>query len=201
MPIGITVDIEDQATPLIERLGEAARSPALKKSVAANEQRLFSRHFRKLEAERHRHGGTNFYGRAARATKGEATADGVTVSIHQRGIAQRFLGGIIRPREAKALAIPVHPDAYGKRAGDPGWGDTLVFVPTLGGGGTKSLAVLVRQRQNEDFGTVMYVLMRQVRQKPDPTVLPDDAAVAETAIDAIERFIARAAARQEGGAR
>lgn len=197
MPVGISVKILDRASPLIQNLGKAAQSPALKKSVAGNEQRLFFNHFRALEAERHRSGGTNFYGQAATSTKGEATKRGVTVSINKIGIAQRFFGGIIRPRKAKALAIPMHPDAYGRRAGDPGWGDSLDFVPSSKAPGSGSIGILVRKQQAEDFGTVMYVLRGFVQQDPDPSVLPSDDQVADTALDAVERFLRRIEARGE----
>lgn len=195
MPIGISVDIQDQVTPLIERLGAVGKSQALKKEVAQTGERLFQDHFRRLESERHRTGGTNFYGRAALATTGKATSDGATVSINQRGIAQRVFGGIIRPKEKKALAIPVHPDAYGKRAADPAWGDTLQFIPGNEERGV-SIGILVRKQQADDFGTVMYVLRGFVKQDPDPTVLPRDEQVAETAIDTVRRFLERMEARE-----
>lgn len=61
-------------------------------------------------------GGKRYYGRAARTTQvTEATEDGVTVEVMQRGIALHYFGGTVRPtgeisevtgKPTKALLIP-----------------------------------------------------------------------------------------------
>lgn len=62
---------------------------------------------------------THFYGSAVGSVqlpqierRGE-----VSVSINNIGLAQRYFGGVIAPREKKWITIPAVAEAYGKRAG------------------------------------------------------------------------------------
>lgn len=129
---------------------------------------LIRRHLFTLNGERANSLGgrrTSFYAGAGRATSFAVRGDTVVVSINQRGIAQRYFGGTIRPKTKKFLTIPAHPDAHGKRAGEFGALE-LVF-------GAQGQAIgLARREPGRAFGEILFRLVRSVTQRPDPTVLP-----------------------------
>jgi hypothetical protein len=61
---------------------------------------------------------THFYAAAARGVSYATGSEGVDISIHQTGIAQRYFGGTIKPVNSKYLTIPADPESYGHRAGE-----------------------------------------------------------------------------------
>jgi len=84
-----------------------------------------------------------------------------------RHAAIQHFGGTIRPRKAKALAIPISSKSYGKRPRD--FGD-LVFIPSKGRG----IGVLARESSG---GAVeaLFALARSVKLPPRPWLLISDA--------------------------
>lgn len=133
---------------------------------------------------------SHFYSSAARSVHYKDTSDGVMIVISKTGIAQRFFGGTIRPVNAKKLAIPATPEAYGRR---PGEFTNLEAV--FGRRGAYALAerratTLRKTRKGfakgaEVGGKIMYWLVDKVEQDPDPTVLPTDQSLCSGIMDAI----------------
>lgn len=216
--MALAVTIRDDATPLLQRLGAAGRSAGLRVAVGRSVQQLVRDHLFALNTQRHRFG-RGYYAQAARATQSKATPTGAVVSINQVGIAQRRFGGVIVPRKAKFLTIPADPAAYGKRARE--FNDLkLARLPNPRTGRLQwalvrraSTAVSFRRRRTKGGGTnvvafkgdtlggeVMYWLARRVEQKPDPSVLPTDRLIAQTALETIRARLARLARREEGTA-
>ena len=193
--MAIGVDIRDTASPLLNRLREDLTIPrAAGKSIGRGVTQLIKGHLTDLDRRRpNRLGGprTHFYLRAAEATNFRVTGKGVVISINQLGIRQRILGGTIVPRKARALTIPVSPEAYGKRAREF---PDLVLIKTNQRGST----ILARIGQG-DRVEPLFVLKKRVVQKADPSVLPTEKEIITTARRTLGRFLQ--SRRRPGGQR
>jgi hypothetical protein len=138
-----------------------------------------------------------------RAPKGEAAAEGEPPNVHTRDFSRSILfeierggrgatvgttdvrgeilhtGGIIRPRRRKALTVPIHPKAYGKRPRD---------IPGLVAAGRFLVRNVGRgKRQRSDL---MFVFVKQVRIRPHPWLtwgLEDDEALGHALEDQADR--------------
>lgn len=96
---------------------------------------------------------THFYRQAGDATGFALHPEGATVFINKLGILQRLNGGVITPKTAKNLAIPIAPEAHGKRPRE--------FDLDLAG------RFLV-----DSSDKALFVLKKRVDQPADPSVLP-----------------------------
>jgi len=80
-------------------------------------------------------------------------------------------GGVITPKSAKALAVPIHPEA--KKASGPRSFSDLVFIPRAG---KPPLLARIRaggpKRAREATMDVMYVLLKSVTLPPRPYLRP-----------------------------
>jgi hypothetical protein len=153
-----------------------------------------------LDAERpNKMGGdrTHFYADAARSVQVPEVSGGTaSVSINHVGLAQRLLGGPIKPVVATLLAEPARAEAYGKA---PREFDDLEFVPTRNGGMlVQALQIqITRGKRKGDYSTTtvgalaMYWLVPEVDQDADPTVLPSETALAGCATGAMSDYINR----------
>lgn len=148
---------------------------------------------------------TGFWKGASQSIASEASADGATVSMSQRGVALQYFGGIVKPVNAKALSVPVDPSAHGVYARQyPG---TLAFIPAgrafgpvrRGGSRGDFVGFLVRgetytitRGKNKGKegtrpvpgGDTIYVLMTQTTHQPDPNIVPSEAAMISAAAEA-----------------
>lgn len=184
MSIAFQFTVRDDARPAIAALAAGLRSDQVNPVIGASAVETYRIYLFGLNQTRPNalHGPrTNFYASAARGTHFKFDGDYVVVSINQVGIRQRFYGGTIEPVTKKYLTIPVHPDAYGKRARE----FDLELVFGLGGQpyalatkSTRSVSVTltktgrISKRLTGRHGEIYYRLVRSVTQKPDPTVLP-----------------------------
>jgi hypothetical protein len=213
----ITIDLTDRATPLLLRLGSGLRSGGLEKVMERALVNKVQGHLFRLNNERaNQLGGvrTNFYSQAAKSTHGSSERGRVTVTISHVGIRQRYYGGVIRPKAGKKyLTIPVAPEAHGKRAREF---SNLRFGFTEGRFGglvpalVKTSASRIRiGRQRKDGsrsvkqigatgGEAVFILARQVFQRPDPAVLPTPAELETTALKAAQDYVDRQIRRQGG---
>jgi len=207
---GVTVRL-DEITPLLERVTTAAQAQGLALVGARAVGGLVKEHLYQLDGLRSRRG-SHFYRQAGDSVTTGATPTGARVSITQRGFRQRLFGGTIRPKVARMLTIPAHPDAYGKRAGeftdldfaiahDP---ETGALRPALV---RRAQTVLRYSRRKAKDGTirinvrpvkdlkaeVMFWLVKSVTQQPDPDVLPWPSRMSERAVTAIKQRLERAA--------
>jgi len=178
-------------TPYLLRTKRSLGEPGIRRVMGRAIGTSIRRHFTKLDSSRaNRLGGkrTHFYANARRSVhQPELYGDGVRVVIDALGIAQRYYGGDIFPREANALTIPVHPEAYGHRARE--FSD-LQYIPTHRGD-PYTLAILARPNEASAHGImeVYYVLCSRVHQEPDPSVLPTDQELGKAAHDAAVDYI------------
>ncbi len=204
------VTIRDEARPALARLRRGIQHERLFPIIGRSATNTIREHLFGLNATRPNWLGgtrTNFYAGAARSTQFQIVGDAVVVSINHVGIAQRYFGGTIRPKVAKFLTIPVHPRAYGKRARE--FDLELVFgrdgIPYALA--TKAnLVTIIRQTKKGTVtrklggrrGEIMYRLVKQVTQKPDPTVLPHTELIETRVQRDIESYINRLIERQGG---
>ena len=132
---------------------------------------------------------TNFYGKAAVkvAASSALSADpsGATLTINHPGFIRAFRTVKIVPREAKALAIPIHAIAYGHRPGEL-WERLHLFVPR----GKHLIAASIG-----GVLTPLYALCKSVTQKQDRSLLPTDAQFRDAAVDGATKCLTREMAK------
>lgn len=110
------------------------------------------------------------------------------ISINDPRFAQKLYGGPIVAKRAKALTIPVSPEAYGRSASvlEQEKGIKLFAISTKGGGGMLVQSVLKKAGKSAGGQTpvrggliVHYLLRKSVYQQPDPQALPPTPSIAE----------------------
>lgn len=185
------VTVINLAGPALERLQRRLESDAFKRACGAGAARVIRQHFAARESQHKRFPGgqpTHFWAGAARSIHVEATGTGALVGIAKQGVRQRWLGGIITPKNGpKFLTIPARGEAYGKRAREF---KNLAFAMTGQGPALVESAAtpvsLGRKRKDgrrawkaRDAvgGAVMFWLRRRVTQDPDPSVMPAEEAM------------------------
>jgi hypothetical protein len=111
---------------------------------------------------------TNHFAQAAEKVAAPAAlsadADGATLTINHPGFSRAFRSVKIAPRTAKALALPIHPAAYGHKASEL-WDRMGLFIPK----GKRIIAATIG-----GVMTPFYVLVGSVTQKQDRSLLPSD---------------------------
>ncbi len=180
----------------LNRLLRAADGGRIAKVAGQSVTNLTRGHFEELQRTRpNRLGGrrTNFWADALRGTSLQVVdRTKAKVNIATIGVRQRLEGGVIRAgrsinpktgRPTNYLAIPLTPDAYGKRPAERSDLDFQI-VPGIGPALVEARATEIRIRKKKDgtrsiravksrTGIVpLYRLVRKVTQKADPTVLP-----------------------------
>jgi hypothetical protein len=201
---GIKIDVTDQASPAVKAVTRALKPDRLNPVVGRSANNAYRTYLFALNASRaNKLGGkrSNFYTGAARATHFDVVPDGVIISISQVGIAQRFFGGRITPKKSKYLTIPARAESYGKRAGE--FPDLELLYNRRG----QPYALARIQKTNIGYrkgqvfnkgtvgGEILFWLVKETNQQPDPTVLPPDAQVYEAIDTDVQAVVARAYAR------
>lgn len=155
---------------LVRQLGDAGRSE-LNAAAAARLWADTRAHLRRYALGHHatasRLGATptGHLEQAAASMQRSSDSTAATVSIHSPGI-RRALGAItIRPAQARALTIPIHALAYGKRVAELRRAHRVFRL-----GKTDVLAADV-----DGVPTPMYVLRASVTLPQDRSILPSDA--------------------------
>lgn len=184
--ITVRVESEELTRSLTRIIGLTQRPRSILQAAARSVRRDLQRHFRQRDRQANALGGrrTHWWARVAQSTQiASVTDQQAVVSISEPGIGMKVTGGVIRPVEAKALTIPLHPEAYGRRAktvemvtGLPLWR----YRPKKGG------PTFLAQTLNDDQIRIMYVLKSMARVKADPNALPDQATMDRNAAQAAE---------------
>ena len=94
--------------------------------------------------------------------------DSATVSIASPELMHKITGGVVTPKRAKALAIPLSPEAY--KAGSASLFPrplTMVIRP-----GRPPLLVETGLIGESTSWTLHYILLKSVKHDPDPRALP-----------------------------
>jgi hypothetical protein len=194
MPITIDVQIlGDQASGILKKLQSDSLARDVNKVAGRDVVNLLKKHFSRLDQTRaNALGGrrTHFYAQVSRSVRQDLQGNAVKVSAVHVGIAQRYFGGTILPKNSRWLTIPVNSVAYGKRARE----FDLRYQPTKNNRSAGSKPVLVDNASDQIF----YVLVKKVVQQADPSVLPTENEIRETAINRAIKYLNRIT-QQEGG--
>ncbi|MGN0890525.1 MAG: hypothetical protein ACI4W7_02615 [Candidatus Spyradenecus sp.] len=118
-----------------------------------------------------------------------ASAEEAHVFIALPGISRAFRALSIVPRRARAITLPIAPEAYGKKASElerDGW---ALFT-------AKSLRGLLMGKNKATGETKpLYKLLAKVSQPQDRTLLPSDNALAQATVEGLIRRL-RAIAKE-----
>jgi hypothetical protein len=188
-----TIDIRDEVSGALKALKEGLSPASVNPAIGAAEKKLFQNHFLGLPPNKRGWPTTGLYPKFARATNWHVLADGVLISVNRVEARQRYFGGEIHPKPGhKFLAIPARAEAYGKSPRD--FSD---LEPRIGSNG----GALVQTQQSEvEFGRirkdgsrkvargqvlgglVFFWLVKSVNQTADPSILPTDQEISDTAV-------------------
>lgn len=171
-----TLVVKDDITPFFNRLNSKLspnKRKDLNRHIGARGEELTKGYLLKISKKRHataqRLGAkpTGFLEKAAESVESTVGNNFASVLISSPGIGRAFGDITIKPKKTY-LTIPVHKDAYGKRAGEF---DNLVFIRNT----VKETAVLGRKVEGSgEMLEAMYVLVTKAFQKQDRTLLPTD---------------------------
>lgn len=111
--------------------------------------------------------------------------DAVTVAVDIPGITRAYHDIDIYPKEANALAIPLHASAYGLSPREINDRGTYKLFRINKAGSTEKGNVLYRN--DEGGGLIpMYALTKHVHQVQDPTLMPSNQELTESAIEGLQ---------------
>lgn len=174
----------DTASPALARLEKALKDGSVARVAGRSLRNTLRSHlFQKNTTSPNRLGGTrtDFYEQAANGVQNPSVSGNTaTVSINKKGIRQRYYGGRINAKPGKLLTIPADASAHGRRAREFSNLHAIYFR------GGKSVGALVDANDQ-----VMFWLHRFVVQKPDPSVLPTEAAMLTEITKDVREFIVR----------
>ena len=187
--IRVTVTLDGAAAARLAWIAaQIARPEALYRAAGRAVANRLRRHFRELDGQRaNRLGGKrqHFWLQVRTATQDpEVEPGGATVTIAHLAFAQKLYGGTIVAKRARALTIPLHPDAYGRRAS--------VFEQEQGVQLFRPKGKRVLMADLDGTGAVpIYVLAKAITQAPDPEALPDRSELEAEVLRAGERVLGR----------
>ena len=209
--ISIHISTSDLATPVLRRLASGLQPARLAPVAGRAGRNAVREHLFARDATANRLGGrrTHYYGQAARSTHFTVEGNSVVIAVTQIGIRQRFYGGVIKPKKAKLLTVPVHPAAHGKTARE--FDLEIVFGPgglpiALATKSTRAVSITqtksgrIVKRSIGRFGEIMFLLLPYVTQKEDKTTLPSMPALAAAIRPELDKYIATLTARTQGAA-
>src|SRR4051794_32499117 len=121
MSISVKFDIfKDTASPSLSELRMNIRPKRIAAAIAPAMKICITDNFRAQPSNKMGFPSTGFWRDAVRSTNYRIEDDGAVVTVNKIGVRLRYFGteglpgGVLRPVNAKMLAIPAHPDAYGK---------------------------------------------------------------------------------------
>jgi hypothetical protein len=185
-----SIQVTDRATGELQRLISRIQNPLPGLLIAGREVRnLLRAHFdQKDKSQPNKLGGTrqNFWLQVKKSVNvPQATgASQVTISISDPRFNQKVFGGPIQAKLKTWLTIPITAEAYGRAASvmADSLGVTLFKVQKKDG-----RIFLAGRKQGEPI-KFYYRLMKSVNQKPDPTALPPEEKMAQTAREAFAKW-------------
>jgi len=181
----ITINLEgdDRVQQFMAAIRGSAESRLVRKALGVEGRQLIKQHLYDRDKTPNKLGGkrTHFYRQAGDSvTNYKLTASGAVVTVTKEGLRQRYKGGVITPKNAAYLTIPIHPDAHGKRARE--FDDLFVVKGVLARTAGEGIEPL-------------FALKKKVSQKADPSVLPTDKAIGamarQTVFSTVETILKR----------
>jgi hypothetical protein len=216
--IAMSVSVNDNATPALNRVGAFLASDAARTIVGGSASNAVKGYLDDLEDNRpNQLGGarTHYWSSARQSTSFSLDSDGATVSISRIGMKLHYHGGTVTAgkgissfsgKPTRYLAIPARAEAHGRKPSDfhdliPLWGrngpyalarsvSTMIATTRSRAKNAASRPFLVK-RGSEQGGEVMFWLKESVTLQPDPTVIPDGDEISSTVQDDLAYAIAR----------
>lgn len=184
---------KDTATPALKRMLSSVAGSDRRDMLAVCARRLVNtlkEHFSVKERLPNKQGWkkSHFWSQV-RSSVGikSVTNTEATVTISDPRFSIHYYGGTVRPKEAKALAIPLVPEAKGiyPRSGlIPG----LFLVRTL-----KGAFLATKDKGKSMFLKFWFVLVKSATIPKDPTALPPDKTISESLEKEASLFLMRRA--------
>ncbi len=173
----------DTATPNLDKLKrKLAQKSTINKLYARAVAILFRKHFRKLSGtNKNRFGVKNsFWDRMRNSVRKESTPT-VSAVIMDRAVALRKFGGTVNPTGSKRfLTIPIHRDAYGKKAAE--FEDSYVIT-------TKRNKKFIAIDGDDGDPKFLYLMTESTQHKPNSAATPDDEAVKAEAFSELTTYL------------
>jgi len=139
-------------------------------------------HLFTLAGQRHRTSVPhNFYADAADSVTHDVSDSTATIRIRKTGLAQRRYGGKIEAINYSHLWIPVHPDSIGRTGRE--FQNLIKIINRQTNRGVAA------RREADKTLTVLFALVPELIQDPDPSVLPTNREYQDTATDACQTLI------------
>lgn len=154
------------------------------RSAGTNLAACIRKHMRRLNASRHSSlsgGKSSNHFSPDKVSEPHISNDAVTVAVAIPGITRAYHDIDIYPKEANALAIPLHESAYGispREINDRGT-YKLFRIKKDGVPGN----VLYRTEEGDDELIPMYALTQHVHQVRDPSLMPTDKQMTDEALN------------------
>lgn len=193
--IAIQVQYDYHAAQAIQVLRDLKRATGSEfgEGAAIEVSVLVRTHLEQLAATRHATATrlqaqpTGHLEEAAASVLHGADAAGSYVSITSPGIRRAVGSYTIKPRQAKALTIPVHRLSYGQRVGELKHRGIQIFRPKAKANGKPKdyLAAIVDGRLE-----VLYLLRKSVAVPQDRTLLPTDTDLSAAATQGARNVLA-----------
>jgi len=166
--MNLRIQIDENASPLLQRLNQTLSDRSeLNKYLAGGQEALWREHVLAVAPSRHatadRLGArrTGHLERASQLIEARGATNGVDITFPRSTGLQRAFGPItITPRNSRYLTLPVHPLAYGRRAGE----FAELFALRVGLRGTLVLARRIRGSKQLE---TLYLLVKKVEQPQD----------------------------------
>ncbi len=200
----LEIILNDKVTT--EGLGSIAdqvRNPiAMLKVVGRRGANELKSHFRDRNSTPNKLGGrrTNFWRQISDSVNSPVLEGStrVRISITDPRFVQKVFGGTIKPKNAKALTIPVDPLAYGRTVAvfQQTTGIQLFLLRKTGGGFSNLLAGF--PNKSAHF-VVYYVLVKEVHQDKDPEALPKEGEFGAALLDEAQQYLDRKVIRGRSG--
>ena len=155
---------------VMRALSPAALSEGIVEDSTLAVKDLVVANFYKLDRERTVHGSHFYETKGVDATEATIRGNRGVVSVNSYEMAHKLLGGVVKPKRVKFLAIPAADPYFGSSPREFGKGkySRLKFRKTRKGG-------LLYEAKNPD--RVAYWLVKQVKHRPRPETLPTKNAI------------------------
>ena len=210
MSIGLAIQINDYATPGIDAKLQRTEPKRVAEICRPRAEAFWRDRLKSLGPNKRGWPTTKFYERAADSVTGRVEGDALVLTADHQGLRQRWQGGVITPRRAGALTIPISPISYGKSAHEF---PDLFLIKTVKGaylvrytntvtanGGTKfahaedrrvasrrkKRGLVSRAKSTLEF---LFKLSKGVKQDGNPDVVPTNDEFAEVLLPRIEEAI------------
>lgn len=228
MPVNFQLQIKDEVSPLLRKIGPALNSPDIKRVMGRAIVPVVKGNFEKLNAQSNNPlGHSGYWLKAADSVhQPSVESDGFSIGIGKIGVALHLFGGEVRPgksisrhsgKPTQFLTIPARSEAYNKRADEfPNLklqygrnGQPVALVERDDQPSSESQVVTSRngvkrrvkfqKAPEKSGGIVMFWLLKSVTIKPNPDVIPATKEMTEPAFTDAVKYLDRITARSSTG--